>query len=241
MRDSPIRIAVLLAQYPPKELDLRTAAVARSAGDAAEINFRRIEGSVYKKGLTNLDRALVAPTVARAASEAESAGCHAVVPYGTLDLGVEEARHVVDIPVMGPGRTGSHVAATVADRFAILCYDQAHVVMFRKLTRGWGVDSNVTSIREVGIPITSMAENVGRLRKAFVAEAKAAAKEDGAELILPLGMTMVPVLLDSEELSADIGLPVLDPLAVTLRVAAGLAATGFTNSRAAYPLTEVPG
>ena len=233
------RIAVLLAQYPPDELERRKQAVLHAAPAGVEIGFRQLEGSVYRKGLTNLHRALVAPLIGRAAVEAEQDGFDAIVPYGTLDLGVEETRHLVDIPMMGPGRTGAHAAAMLAERFVVVCYDQPHVVMFRRLLPAWRVDSYVTSIRPVGAYITDMAKDPDGLRELFVTTAKAAVEEEDAELILPLGMTMVPVLLSASQLTQEIGLPVLDPLALTLRMAEGLASTGFVNSRAAYPPAEL--
>jgi allantoin racemase len=240
MERKPIRIVVLLAQYPAHELELRTSAVRRAAPPSVDIEFRQIEGNVYRKGLTNLHRAMVAPLVARAALEAERDGCDAVVPYGTLDLGVEEARHVVDIPVLGPGRTGCHAASTVGHRYSVLCYDQPHVAMFRRLTREWEVDRQVCAIREVGVPVTEMASDPARLLSRFVDTARESIKSDGAELILPLGMTMVPVHLSAAELTAELGIPVLDPLAVTLRLAEGFASTGYVNSRVAYPAAELP-
>jgi allantoin racemase len=234
------RIVVLLAKYPDHELKLRMTAVTRAAPPSIDLEFRHIEGSVYRKGLTNLHRALVAPLVVRAAVEAERDGCHAVVPYGTLDLGVEEARHAIDIPILGPGRTGTNVAATVSDRFAVLCYDKPHVVMFKKLVREWDVERHVTSIREVGVAITEMAADPDHLRRQFLATARSAIDSDGAELIVPLGMTMVPVHLKAADLTAELGVPVLDPLALTLRVAEGLASSGYVNSRVAYPAAELP-
>jgi allantoin racemase len=238
---SGTRVVVLLAQYPEHELELRRSAVRAAAPPSVEVEFRQIEGSVYRKGLTNLHRALVAPLVTRAAIEAEGDGFHAVVPYGTLDLGVEEARHAVDIPVLGPGRTGAHSAAIVSHRFTVLCYDQPHVVMFRRLLREWDVAAHVSSIREVGVAVTEMAADTGHLRRRFLDTAREAIAADGAELILPLGMTMVPVHLAAGDLTGELGIPVLEPLALTLHLAGALASTGYVNSRVAYPPAELPG
>jgi allantoin racemase len=238
MTDKPRPIAVVLAQYPDDERKRREDAVRAAAPYGQEITFVEIQGSVYRKGLTQYHRSLVAPLVAEAARGAESAGAGAVVPYGTLDLGIEESRHVVDIPVLGPGRTGTHVAATVASRIAVLCYDEPHVVMFRKLIPSWGITEGITSIRPVDIPITEMARDVELLRRKFLEQARQAIKTEGAEVILPLGMTMVPVLMSAASLSDELGVPVLDPIALTLQVASGLAAGGFTNSRVAYPRVE---
>lgn len=238
MATEPKPIAVVLAQYPVEERQRRVDAVRAAAPYGQPVDFLEIEGSVYKKGLTQYHRALVAPLVARAALAAQDAGFGAVVPYGTLDLGIDESRHVVDIPVMGPGRTSTHLAFTLASRVSVICYDEPHVVMFRKLLPSWGVTDGVTSIRPVDVPITEMASRVDDLRKRFVAESQRAIDDEGAEVILPLGMTMVPVLMSAASLSEEIGVPVLDPIASTLAVASFLAAGGYTNSRIAYPHVE---
>src|SRR5690606_20318034 len=115
-------------------------------------------------------------------------GFDAIVPYGTLDLGVEESRHLVDIPIMGPGRTGAHFAAMLAERFTVLCYDQPHAVMFRRLLPAWRLDGFVSSIRPVDVFITDMAKDPAALRRRFVETARAAIDSEQAELVLPLGM-----------------------------------------------------
>lgn len=239
MADSLKPIAVVLAQYPNDERERRENAVRAAAPRGQAITFVEIEGSVYRKGLTQYHRSLVAPLVAEAALNAQRAGAGAVVPYGTLDLGIEESRHVVDIPVLGPGRTGTHIAATVASRIAVLCYDQPHVVMFRKLLPSWGITEGITSIRPVDIPITEMARDVDTLRRKFLEQARLAIETEGAEIILPLGMTMVPVLMSAASLADELDVPVLDPIALTLQVASGLVTAGFTNSRVAYPRVEL--
>ncbi len=239
MTDRTAPIAVVLAQYPDDERDRRQAAVRAAAPSGREVMFVEIEGSVYRKGLTNYHRSLVAPLVADAAVRAERAGACAVVPYGTLDLGIEEARHAVDIPVMGPGRTGTNISASVGSRLTVLCYDEPHVIMFRQLVRSWNVAHHIVGIRSVDVPITEMARDVEHLRRRFVETAHRALVEDGADVILPLGMTMVPVLMSARSLADEIGVPVTDPLALTLHAADALASIGFTNSRVAYPRVEL--
>lgn len=238
--DRPIRILSLLGQYPTDELERRSAAVRAAAPPGAEVEFRRIEGNVYRKGLTEFHRALVAPLVVEQVVAAEQDGCHAAVPYGTLDLGVEESRHAVDIPVVGPGRAAVHTARVIGHRYAIVCYDVPHAIMYRKLLRVWGgASAEITSIRPVNVPITEMVARRDELRKRFLAEARAALDTEAAEFILPLGLTMVPVLLDPHELAVELGVPVLDPLAISMHLAAQLARSGVTNSRRAYPPASI--
>ncbi len=67
---------------------------------------------------------MVAPAAGRAVVAAEKDGYDAVVAWGTLDLGVEEARHLVDIPVVGPGQIAVNIATTLCQRFGIIAYSE---------------------------------------------------------------------------------------------------------------------
>lgn len=230
-----IRLLGVLGEYPADELNQREDAMRAATPPGVDLGFAYIEASVFRKGLTHLHRALTAPAVAKAARDAELQGYSAVVPYGTLDLGVEEARHVVDIPVVGPGRTAATVAASLVERFVVLVYDQPHVVMQISLLRSWGVAERVTSIRAVNLEVTEMSAQPDRLRELFVQQAAWAVRDENAQLVVPMGMTMVPVLMSPASLAAELGVPVMDPLALSLQLAASLARSGVTNSRAAYP------
>jgi Asp/Glu/hydantoin racemase len=93
----------------------------------------------------------------------------------------------------------------------------------------------VTSLRPVHVPITEMTARRDELRERFVAGAREAVALEGAELVLPLGLTMLPVLLRAADLADELGVPVLDPLQIAMHLAATLARGGVTNSRVAYP------
>ena len=235
-----MKVLGLLAEYPAPEFERRAAAIRAAASPGTEVAVEVVSGNVFRGGMTDLDRALIAPVMTRAAIDAEARGFDAIVPYGTLDLGVEEARHAVAIPVVGPGRATVHLAETLCDRFAIVCYDAAHVVMFAKLVRTWRVVADVTGIHAVGVEITAMAGARDHLRERFI-EVALRGVEEGAQLIAPLGMTMVPVTFPAADLAREIGVPVLDPLATAMRLAETLAFTGVTNSRAAYPYASLDG
>jgi allantoin racemase len=231
------RLMVLMNRYTPGQLDERQRAVLAAASPGTEVGFDEVAESPGGGATTNYHRAVVAPAFARRARAAEDAGWDAVLPWGTLDLGVEEARHVVRIPVVGPGRTAVNVAASLVDRFGVMVYGADQVPMFTKLVRGWG-GHGMVAMRHVGMRPMDMADHRDELRERFLEEARRLA-DGGAELILPLGYSMVPVSLSAGDLGEAIGTPVLDPLAIAMRVAEALATTGFTNSRLAYPAASV--
>jgi allantoin racemase len=235
-----MKIMVLVNEYTPEALARRKAVIERSVSKGVEVGYAVIEGSGGGKAVTNLHRTLVAPAAAREVIAAEKAGYDAVVAWGTLDLGVEEARHLVDIPVVGPGHIAVNIAATLCQRFAVIAYSPKLVLMFRKSIRAWGLEPWAVDYRYVDMPPMEMPDHLDEVRSRFVTLAREAVKEKDAELILPLGYSIVPLTLKASDLAQEIGVPVLDPLPLTLRIAEGLAASGFKNSRAAYPAAELP-
>jgi allantoin racemase len=230
-----VKIMVLLNEYTPEARQRRVDIVRASTSQGVELGFTEIKGSGGGKAVTDLHRALVVPAAGEAAMAAEKAGYNAVVAWGTLDLGVEEGRHLVDIPLVGPGRIATAIAATLCQRFAVISYSENLVIMFRKAIRGWSLEPWVADYRYVNMPPMQMPDHKDEVRAKFVAEARAAVKEKGAELILPLGYSIVPLTLKASDLADEIGVPVIDPLPLVMRLAEALAASGFKNSRAAYP------
>ncbi len=230
---------VLMNEYTPEALQRRKNVVEASTSAGVEVGYAVIEGSGGGASVTDLHRAMVVPAAGRAAIAAEKAGYDAVVAWGTLDLGVEEGRHLVDIPVVGPGRVGAAIAATLCQRFAVLAYSTKQVIMFRKSMRAWGLEPWAVDYRHVDMPPMEIPDHKDEVRERFVAEAKIAVRDKGAELILPLGYSIVPLTLKASDLSKEIGVPVIDPLPIIMRLAEALAASGFRNSRAAYPAVKL--
>lgn len=230
-----MRILVLMNEYTPEALQRRKDVVEASVSKGVEVGYAVIEGSGGGQAVTDLHRAMVVPAAGRAAMAAEKAGYDAVVAWGTLDLGVEEGRHLVDIPLIGPGRVAAAIAATLCQRFAVIAYSEKQIIMFRKAMRGWGLEPWAVDYRTVDMPPMEIPDHKDAVRKTFVEEAKKAVKEKSAELILPLGYSIVPLTLKASDLAHDIGVPVIDPLPITMRLAESLAASGFRNSRKAYP------
>jgi allantoin racemase len=101
--------------------------------------------------------------------------------------------------------------------------------------RGWGLEPWAVDYRHVDMPPMEIPSHREEVREKFVAESRKAVRDKEAELILPLGYSIVPLTLKAADLSKDIGVPVIDPLPIAMRLAEALAASGFRNSRAAYP------
>src|SRR6266446_762504 len=105
-----IRIAFVIGGYPPEEYQ-RRADVARSYSTTEiEVGVIDTKASPYIHGITPTEIQLVAPAYIESFKQAEKEGYDAVVPLGTLDLGVDGGKSAVDIPVVGPTEACLHVA-----------------------------------------------------------------------------------------------------------------------------------
>jgi allantoin racemase len=229
-----MKIMVIVGQYPPEEHDLRRRAIEASASPGTEIVLGVIGGTVFRRSNSEVNALVAGPLVAAKAQEGERAGVDAVVPFGTLDIGVELARHLVRIPVVGAAQATLHVAAMLSRRVGVISYEQESIPFLRKNAYAWGLGDIVVSYQSIDVPLVESLASHDRMRTLIV-EAARRAMDDGAEIIFPQGVTMVPVHYPAREIADDIGIPVLDSLAISIQTAEMMARTGLSQSPLTYP------
>ena len=71
--------------------------------------------------------------------------------------------------------------------------------------------------------------------ESFLAAARALIAEDGADVIIPQGITQCPVEMKPQWLTAELGVPVVEGIGAPIRVAAMLVALGLRQSRVRWP------
>src|SRR5258707_15210592 len=119
-----IRVAFIIGDYPAEERRIREEAAKSFSSPEVEVGIVSVAPSPFG-GLGPAEISLVAPYYHAAYLQAEREGYDAAVPLGTLDLGVDGGRSLVDIPVVGPCEAMFHVAAQLGERFGIICYHQS--------------------------------------------------------------------------------------------------------------------
>lgn len=229
-----MKIMVVLGTYPPAEMQRRREAVLRSVSPGTEVAFGVIEGTVFRRSVSAVNALAAAPLVAAKAKEAEESGCDAVVPFGTLDIGVELARHLVKIPVIGAAQSTFQVAAMLSRRVGVVSYERTSTPFTRRNAFAWGVGDIVVSYQAVEIPLVESGSSHQLIHDALIAASRRAIDE-GAEIIFPQGVTMVPVHYSAREIAAELRVPVLDALAISLQTAEMMVRTGLTHSPLTYP------
>jgi allantoin racemase len=225
-----IRVAFVIGDYPPQERRLRED-VAKSYSSAdVEVGILSVPARPFD-GLTPAEIQAAAPVFHESFRQAEREGYDAVVPLGMLDIGVEGGRSAVDIPVVAPLQAVLHLAAQVGEHFGVVCYHPSAIPRHRAQTIAYGMEQFIAGRRASGYYVQHIAANKDRMVESFLAAARALIEQDGADVIIPQGITQCPIQMKPQWLSQQLGVPVVEGIGAPIRMAAILASLGLRQSR----------
>jgi allantoin racemase len=229
-----LRIAFVVGGYPPEEYK-RRADVARSYSNPdLDVGIIDTKASPYFYGMTPTEIQLVAPAYIESFRQAEREGYHAVVPLGMLDLGVDGGKSAVDIPVIGPMEACLHVACLLGDRFGLVIYHERLLSFNRAIVRRYGMEERIVAFGVSGFDLPDLTAHRDEVVQNFVNEAKKLVA-NGAEVIIPMGISQCPVHIKPDWLQAQLGVPVVEGIGAPIRMAAMLAGLGLKQSRVRWP------
>lgn len=113
------------------------------------------------------DEALAAPDVIARVREAEEEGMDAVIVNCFGDPGLDAAREVVSIPVLGPCEASMHVAAMLGHKFSVITVLERLIPELELHAQKYGVGWKLASARSVDLPVLDLEEGrqqfVGRM------------------------------------------------------------------------------
>lgn len=144
---------------------------------------------------------------------AEREGYDAVAISCFVDPGLEEARSVVDIPVVSSLETALLIGSAVARSFALLAIDETMAVTLRDLVRRYGYERRVAAVEAMEPPVTEFELDQAfagspQFVERFAGQARRMAKA-GVDLIIPAEGVINTVLVRNECSAVD-EMPVLD-------------------------------
>lgn len=230
-----MKIMVVMGEYPPEEGERRRQAVLNCASPGTEIGFDVINATFFRHSNSQVNSLSAGPLVAEIAQRAEADGYDAVVPFGTLDAGVELARNLIRIPIVGAGQSVLHLGTQLSNRLGVIAYEDKSIPFMRKQMHAWRVADSVVGIRSVQIPLAESTKKRGAMRVRFIQMARDLIDHHDAEIIVPMGVTMVPVQFAPQEFEKDLGVPVMDALKTSIQTAEMLVRMGLTHSTRTYP------
>ena len=182
-----------------------------------------------------MDEALCIPGMLKLVEQAEADGYDAVILACFSDPGLEQAREVVSILVTGIQEIALHVATMMGHKFSILTLNKERVPSKERGVGGYNVQSALASVRPIGLSVAESDANPDLARERIKAVAKVCAEEDGAEVAI-LGCAGMAGY--AEDVKAALGMEVIDPSSVALKVTEALVASGIKHAKRglyAYP------
>jgi allantoin racemase len=207
-------------------------------GPDIEFDFRPVKAgpALYD---SHHDWLLADVSMYEAGMTAQEDGYDAVCIDTMSDSGVNALRSVLDIPVIGPGRTSYLTALMLGSRFSVLTQWDPWKGIYVKGLREYGLEDKCASIRSIDVPPD--VENLlgGKEEEVFpkLVEAGLQCLEDGAEVVC-LGSTTMHQA--HAHLAEHLPVPVINPGPLTYKLAETLLGLRLTQSRKAYPRPHVP-
>jgi allantoin racemase len=196
-----------------------------------------VEARPHGKGPASIESMweeyLSVPGLLESVVELEREGFDAIVPGCFGDPGIDGARELVDIPVLGPGATSMVVAANLGHRFSIVTVLENVVRPLENLALLTGVAAKLASVRQIGIPVLELNANPDATFDRLTDVSREVIEQDRADVLI-LGCGTLS--FRAAELQEMLGVPVLNPLQVTLRMAELLVACGLSHSKRSHPL-----
>ncbi|MGB9778175.1 MAG: aspartate/glutamate racemase family protein [Candidatus Bathyarchaeales archaeon] len=169
------------------------------------------------------------------AEKAEKEGYDAVIDYCFGDPALESIKEALNILVVGLNEPSIHIASILGRKFSIIGVGgkkiEASGRMVDKVSH-YGLGNRLASVRRVEVRVLDIKKEFEKVVEALTEEGRRAIKEDGADvLILGCGS----LLNIAEILQQRLGVPVIDPGLVALKVAEDLVRLKLAQSKKAYP------
>ncbi|MFH8251697.1 aspartate/glutamate racemase family protein [Microbacterium sp. B2969] len=177
---------------------------------------------------SHLDEAYAAVAVVELIEQDLCAGgsdAYVIACFG--DPGLDAARELVDVPVVGIAEAAMHVAAIAGRSFGVVTTLGRTLGRAQDLVERYGMARACVSLAGSGIPVLDL-EDAGSAAVETITGLCADAVAGGADVIV-LGCAGMADLCHA--ISARIGVPVVDGVAAAVGLAAGMARMGVGTSK----------
>ncbi len=175
--------------------------------------------------LTNLEyltfETLVSTDILRLVRQSAQAGVDAIVIGCFFDPALDAAREISgDTIIVGPCQSSLQLATNLCNRFTVIVGQQKWTHHLEQLIERYGHSQSLASIRSIDIPVDRLQADCVYTREQILAAGRKAIDEDQAEALI-LGCTCTYGLF--EDIQAELGVPVIDPVCASFKSAEYLA------------------
>jgi len=174
------------------------------------------------------DEAHAVPPTLELVKRANEEGYDAIILACFSDPGLDAAKEISEIPVIGIEEVTLHIAAMLGAKFTVLTPRRERIPSKREDVCRRGLEHFLASIRSLDLSVAETDADPQKTKKKVVEVAKAAVEEDGAEVMI-LGCAGMAGY--APELESKLGVKVLDPSAVALKMAEAMVDLGLRHSK----------
>jgi allantoin racemase len=177
------------------------------------------------------DEALALPGLLLEIARGQQDGAAAAIIACFDDTGLDAARALANIPVLGICEAALSATAFIAQRFTIVTTMERSRLPLEGLVHRYGMAGRC-NVRAADIPVLSLEDPQSNARDRLRNEIAAALREDRTEAIVLGCAGMADLTMD---LRREFGIPVIDGVAAAVKQAEALVALGLsTAKRGAY-------
>jgi allantoin racemase len=150
------------------------------------------------------------------------------------DPGLRASRELIKKPVIGPAQASLHVISQLAEKFTIVTPLKTTIGITREVVKLYGFSDRVSSIYVAESSISDINRDPDNLVKRLIDDLKLEIDRTGSEGILLGCMSMGFSLID-EKIRESLGVPVVNPVKVSLGMAYIFSTFSLSHSRRTYP------
>jgi len=215
----------------PNMTETMTELIAKAAQDSAS-QATRIVGRTARFGAASIeghyDEALATIGMLKEVAAGDEAGAdaHVIACFG--DPGLLAARELSAAPVLGIAEAAMHAASFVATHFSIVTTLSRTKVIAEHLVRNYGMEHHCRKVRAVDVAVLDLDKPEANVRGILLGECRDALVHDDIGAIV-LGCAGMADL--AHDLSAELGIPVIDGVAAAVRFAEALVGLGLRTSK----------
>ena len=228
-----------IAVVNPNTTASMTATIAEAARQAAAVGTQ-IQALTSSMGPVSIegyyDEAFALPGLLREIAAAEREGAQAAVIACFDDTGLDAARTMARIPVIGICEAALTTASFIAKRFTVVTTMERSRVPIEELAHRYGMAGRART-RAANISVLSLDDPSSGARDKVRSEIARAVAEDNAEAIV-LGCAGMADL--AQTLQNEFGMPVIDGVGAAVKQAEALVALGLTTSKRGAYASPVP-
>ncbi len=160
------------------------------------------------------------------AGEREGVDAYIIACFG--DPGLNAARELTRAPVIGIAEAAFHAATLISTRFSVVTTLPRTTIIAEHLLDSYGMASRCRRVRAADIPVLELEANPDLALERIIEECLKAKQEDGIGAIV-LGCGGMADL--TPQISAAVGLPVVEGVTAAVKLAEALVGLGLQTSK----------